>query len=237
VAQRWWLAAALALCSFVPGSARAHGQDAHIASVRISGDTVYIDATPSSAAVANFDDDRNGLMRSEEVKAHREELLSFFDSAFRVFDEHGQRGQRIFADVSTPHVHDGTKPEGAEHLRFTFRYRFAAEPRKLRVQWFEAARDPLTVRAVRSLASKLLHEQRPVGVEESVTLTELQPAAFLLALPAPLEAEKVSPERESHPVEPRGFGSPLRLELVLLGATVALTGALLWVWRRLRRHS
>jgi hypothetical protein len=216
------------------GSARAHahGQDGHIASVRISGDIVYIDATPSTAAVSKFDDDRNGLMRADEVKLHREELLSFFDTAFRVFDEHGQRGRRIFADVSTPHVHDGTKPDGAEHLRFTFRYQFPAEPRRLRVQWFEAARDPLTVRAVRSLASKLIHEQKPLGAEESVTLTELQPAAFLLALPAPLQAET---HGMPHPVEPSGFGSPLHLKMAVVGVAVALTGALVWLWRRLRR--
>ena len=214
----------LAGAALLPSTAAAHG--------RLSGDTVYIDATPSTRAFAKLDDDRDGLMRGDEVKRHREELLSFFDNAFRVFDEHGQRGQRIFADLSTPHAHDDSLPQGAEHLRFTFRYRFAAEPRKLRVQWFEAKQEPLKVQAVRSVASKLIHEQTPVGAEESVTLTELQPAAFLLALPAPLEAET---HGVPHPIEPVGASSTLRLKVILLSAGAVLVGALAWAWLKRRR--
>lgn len=189
-----WSGAVTALSLLVAGPVSAHGLDANLADVRLAGDTVYIVASPGVAALARFDDDENGLLRVDEVARHRPELLAWFAQSFRVANERAQRGTVIFEDVSTPHAFDGTEPDGASHLRFTFRYRFAAPPTALRVQWHAAGQEPLRVSATRVKAEKLLPAQEPLGPTTTVRLEALRPAeVFFGAMEPVAEREAAAP--------------------------------------------
>jgi hypothetical protein len=143
-----------------------------------------------------------------------------------VWDQRGDRGRRIFAEVSRPEADDGSLPGGAEHLRFTSRYQYFGEPRQLRVQWFAAKVDPLRVVAVRVRANQLNHEQQPLGPEEVVTLTERQPAAFVLGPKQAPRAERPAPAKSTG-ASPRSRS----IVLVMLAAAGVMTSVLLWSQR------
>ncbi len=162
-----------------------------MARVRVSGETVYIVATPSVRAWSELDDDHDGLLSQEEVARHREALLAAFENAFRTdaarADGSPDPGTRVavFRDVSTPHAHGSSQVSGAEHLRFTFRYRLPRPPTTLRVQWDRSSLAELTVVAQRMGESMRIAEQRPLTRAESVLLTPQRPGHVFFLENAP----------------------------------------------------
>jgi hypothetical protein len=214
------LAIALTL---VAGSAHAHGLDADQLDLRLAGDTVYLTATPSVGALGAFDDDKNGLLRAEEVARHRPEILAWFERNLRLANEYAQGGEGIFRDVSTPHAFDGTEPNGASHLRFTFRYRWGERPSALRVQWHAAQHQKLRVAATRVRPEKTLPAQEPIGATESVLLEPLRPAHVFFGTMVP-KTEGDDP--------PAATPGPSKAWLLVLALAV---GVLAWVLRSLRQ--
>jgi hypothetical protein len=196
--------AALCVGLVASGHASAHEQDADVARVRVSGETVYIVATPSVRAWSEFDDDHNGLLAKEEVARHRESLMAAFEQAFRTdaarADGSPDPGTKaaVFRDVSTPHAHDSSQLSGAEHLRFTFRYRLARPPTALRVQWDRSHLAELTVVAQRMSESMRIAEQRPLTRAESVLLTPQRPGHVFFLENAPRAAATAPPQEHAH---------------------------------------
>jgi hypothetical protein len=203
---------------FFPKKAAAHDLDANRAIVRLAGDTAYAVVTPSSKIFAQFDDDKNGLLHVDEVAKHRQELIAAFDANFRVADQQGVEGKRIFRDVSTPHALDGMLPAGADHMRFTFKYQWPAAPEALRVQWKKAKDQVLMVSVVRARPSKLVHEQKPLGPAEVVRLEAMRPGHLFFGAAL---AKKKSPYKESPSILP--------LRAVALGGILVLALTLIWM--------
>jgi hypothetical protein len=151
--------------------------------LRLSGHTAYLVVTPAVGLYGEFDADKNGLLKNEEVQGAREAILSRFEHDFEVKSAGDAQAETILRDVSTPPAPDGTAPDGAEHLRFTLRYRFEREPAGIWIRWHRATEQPLSVIAHRVRDADPLPEQVPLDEGESVELGPMRPAHVFLHRP------------------------------------------------------
>lgn len=216
---------ALAAGLLASPSANAHGVDANRASVRLAGDTAYVIMTPPAEAFPSCDRNDDQRLSVSEVRACRAELLSNMAKNFSLSNEDAEKGERFFADVSTPHT-DG-HAGGAHHVRFTLRYRWAAAPKSLTVRYGHGDVHPLSLQARRVTPSRFLSKQRPVGPAYRITLDAKQPAATFFEAkgeskprPKPKAASAQDDLSHGHP-HPHSDGTPV-WGFMIVAAGVAL---------------
>ena len=130
--------------------------------LRMSGDTVYVQATPDAGIFAAFDDNQDGHLSRAEVSAHRAAMIAVFEQGLQLTDPGGMPGERIFADLGVSHGH-GHGHAGGEHVSIQLRYRWTEPPSQLGVTYALGEHAPLKVMAQEVAASRALRDQHPVG--------------------------------------------------------------------------
>jgi hydrogenase/urease accessory protein HupE len=104
-------------------SAFAHLMPAGQGAVRLVGDSAYAVISVPTAALAGFDDNRDGLIDVAEVNAHRTDLSAQLSRILR-FRDGDDAGTLIFEDLLISHV-DEPGFRGVDHLVVARRYRWA----------------------------------------------------------------------------------------------------------------
>lgn len=203
----------LALSAFSP-RASAHGLDAGRTTLEREGLAVRIVATPRAASLAAFDDDHDGLLSRDEVRAHRPEIRAAVDAALRLTDQAGNAASCEPTDVSTPGSGDPSVAlPKSDHVRITRLCRFDHEPGALVVQDAGAAFGLVLVEALE--VSAPVDGQRSIlrGVESGVLAGPDRTVTLLGAAPAISAAPQPKTATPGH----RPFSPWLALPLVALG--------------------
>lgn len=157
-----------------------HGMNKGQMVLRMSGDTVYVQATPDSAIFERFDDNRDGHLSRTEVSAHRAEMIAMFERGFQLTDPSGQAGERIFADLGVSHGHG--HGHGA-HVSIQLRYRWSEPPGHLGVTYTLGEQAPLKVTAQQVAASRAIPEQHPVGPVLTATFSQPHTSTTIFGAP------------------------------------------------------
>jgi hydrogenase/urease accessory protein HupE len=112
---------ALLLC--LPLLASAHMSPAGFGAVRLVGDSAYATISVPVAALAGFDDNRDGLASPAEIERHRG-LLSLQISALVEFRSAGIAGKLLFEDLVVSHPGE-TGNAGEKNIIVMRRYQWA----------------------------------------------------------------------------------------------------------------
>lgn len=187
------LAASGALLAFAAVSlpVHAHGLDRGRLTLELEAETVRLVATPPSSIFATADDDRDGLLDVDEVRAHREQMRQAFDETLSITDGEGHVPTCAVTDVSTPGSGGSERPRPSDHVRVTRVCRFASKPGSIVVTDALAREAPMLVEAVR--VSRISPDRwEPEGVVERAALDAHSATARLLTREAPMQANPPS---------------------------------------------
>jgi hypothetical protein len=168
----------LAAVAALPRIASAHGLDAGRITLELDGPNVFLVATPRSASFATLDDDGDGLLALDEVRAHRPALREAIDDAIVLTDREGRSPVCDTTDVSTPGSGHPGAVSPSDHVRVTRRCRFAGDPDGILLRDAYAVDVPVVVDAYRRGAAR----------GERAVLSGASPTALLAspgAAPAP----------------------------------------------------
>jgi hydrogenase/urease accessory protein HupE len=150
------LIAALLLTVAMP--ADAHMSPAGFGAVRLVGDSAYATVSVPVAALAGFDDNRDGLASPAEIERHRG-LLSLQLSALLEFRSAGVAGRLLFEDLVVSHPGE-TGSAGEKHIIAMRRYQWPqpVDGFSATVKFFntDATRnDTLALRVIKDKSSEL----------------------------------------------------------------------------------
>lgn len=142
----------------LPLVASAHMAPAGFGAVRLVGDSVYATVSVPVAALAGFDDNRDGLISPSEIERHRG-LLSVQLSALMEFRSGGIAGKLLFEDLVVSHPGE-TGNQGEKHLIAMRRYQWDQPVASLSatVRFFHADAtrdDTLALRVLKGKESEL----------------------------------------------------------------------------------
>lgn len=214
-----------------PASASAHGLDANRVEIVLHDNVVEAVATPATEFVRAADDDHDGRLTPDELRAHREDVRRALVAALTVVDGEGRPGELERSDVSVPRgdVTDGVVAR--DYVRLTVKLRWARPPSTLRVRCGFAGEHPITVSAHRAEASgpgvlTLVGDPEYGSLAtpgSEVTLLDRRPPP----LPRPLLTS-----RRSGPVPAHGSTTPPAVAVLAFAAL-----ALLLTHLETRKHS
>jgi hydrogenase/urease accessory protein HupE len=149
---------AVAALACLPLWASAHMAPAGFGVVRLVGDSAYATISVPVAALAGFDDNRDGMASPSEIERHRG-LLSLQLSALLEFRSKGEAGKLLFEDLVVSHPGE-TGNAGEKHIIVMRRYQWTqavdALQASARIFHADATRDDtLALRVNKGEASEL----------------------------------------------------------------------------------
>lgn len=142
----------LAALAWAP-AAMAHGLDANRVELVLHEDVVEAVATPAAESVRVADEDGDGRITPDELRAHREEVRRALVDALSLTDGDGRPGTLERSDVSVPRgdLTDGVLAR--DYVRLTVKLRWPRPPSSLRLRCGFVGTHPLAVSAQRAEAS------------------------------------------------------------------------------------
>jgi hydrogenase/urease accessory protein HupE len=108
-------------------AAQAHLMPSGQGAVRLVGDSAYVTVAVPAAALAGFDDNRDGLIDAAEINAHRGMLSMQLNAMFELRSDgpHGQPGRVLFEDMLLSHSGPG-QGQGEAEFALLRRYQWDA---------------------------------------------------------------------------------------------------------------
>jgi len=169
----------LVLASLIPGVVLAHGLDANRIEAVLRARDLELVVTPPAEYLRAADANGDLFLVREEVAAHRAWIKDAVTRALTVRDLGGARLEIIGVDVSTPAYGPAGTPQ--DHVRYTLRGRFDADPTALQLGVsFVTPDHPVTVLAARAVWSDKPGLMKFVGPRQSTFLTVEHPQVVVL---------------------------------------------------------
>lgn len=107
------------------GLAFGHGVDHDQVLIDVDGPKARVTLTPRATTFPWADDDGDGALSVDEIRAHRARIDAAVATGFQIVDQQGRSGTITFADVVRPH--DFGHGHGGQHLRVIQHHTFPDE--------------------------------------------------------------------------------------------------------------